>query len=307
MGQIFFIVMRTPPSIKPGDKIGIAATARKITSQEIEYAVKVIEDRGLVLVLADNLFLSDHQYAGSDSQRAAGFQKLLDDPEIMAVLSVRGGYGSVRVVDKIDFSKFKENPKWLAGYSDFTVFLNHVPENYGVETLHATMPVNFRENTEDALNGLFEVLSGKRPEYRWVSGKLYKKGTAGGALIGGNLSVLYSMLGSSSFPETEGNVLFLEDLDEYLYHIDRMMQALKRAGKLEGLSGLVIGAMTDMNDNTVAFGKTAGEIIFESVEEYGYPVVMNFSAGHINNNLPLIIGGKTVLEVSDDQAVLKFG
>jgi muramoyltetrapeptide carboxypeptidase len=306
MGQIFFIMI-TPPPIKPGESIGIIATARKITPEEVNYAVNFIEDQGFVPVLADNLFLSDHQFAGSDEQRVSALQNMLNDPDMKALLAVRGGYGSVRIIDRLDFTIFQKNPKWVAGYSDFTVFLNHIPSLYNIETLHATMPINFQENTPEAVNSLFEVLRGKRPNYRIENGDVLISGEAHGKLMGGNLSVLYSLLGSVSFPDLDGAVLFLEDLDEYLYHVDRMMQALKRAGKLKNLAGLVIGAMTDMHDNATPFGKEAEQIILDSVKSYNYPVVSGFPAGHIQNNSPLIIGAPCHLKTSNNSYSLSFG
>jgi muramoyltetrapeptide carboxypeptidase len=300
-------MMKTPPSLIRGDRIGFVAPARTISPDEIKDAIRTIENRGLVPVLAENLFQKEHQLAGYDEQRAMALQKMLDDPDIKAVLAVRGGYGSVRIVDKVDFTHFQERPKWLVGYSDFTVFLNHVAFRKGVETLHATMPINFKENSHQALNGLFDVLQGKRPDYNIDSGKVWVQGQAEGRLAGGNLSVLYSLLGSPSFPDLEGAVLFLEDLDEYLYHVDRMIMALKRAGKLEKLDGLVLGAMTAMHDNTVSFGKTAVQIIVDAVEDYGYPVVSGFPAGHIKNNLPLIIGAPCRLKTDRHTYSLSFG
>ena len=297
--------MQTPEPLRKGDKIGIVAPARKITEDEIAPALKIITDSGFEPVFDNKLFNSYNQFAGTDDQRAEYFQQMLDNPKIKAIFSARGGYGSVRIIDKLDFSKFSENPKWLAGYSDFTVFLNHVAKNLGINTLHSTMPVNFKENTKDALEKMFGILKGEKPEYKILNNNFSKKGKAKGRLFGGNLSVLYSLLGSNSFPETTGNILFLEDLDEYLYHIDRMMVALDRAGKFENLSGLIIGAMTEMNDNKVPFGKSAEEIIFEIVSKYNFPVVSGFSAGHIINNLPLTIGAEYLLEVGEKESILK--
>jgi len=301
---IFF--MKTPQPLHPGDKIGIIAPARKISMEELTPALEIIYKQGFEPVLGENIFKEEYQFAGSDKLRAFDFQNMLDNPEIKAVISARGGYGSVRIVDNIDFSFFEKAPKWLVGYSDFTVFLNHVTKNFKTQTLHATMPVNFADNTTESLTRLFDILKGEKTRYLFKAKNIFREGKVTAKLVGGNLSVLYSLLNSISFPETDGNILFLEDLDEYLYHIDRMIMALKRSGKLKNLAGLVVGAMTDMHDNTVPFGKTAEEIIYDAVSEYDYPVITGFNAGHITNNLPLIIGSNSILEVENGTGTLKF-
>ena len=297
--------MISPPSLKKGDAIGLVAPARKISEQQLNKAIAIIEKRGYKVVKGKYLFASENQFAGNDVQRADDLQQMLENPKVKAVFAVRGGYGSVRIVDKIDFHPLLKNPKWLAGYSDFTVFHNQLI-NIGILSLHATMPLNFADNTPEALDSLFETLEGEKPHYQFASHPLNRKGKAGGMLVGGNLSVLYSLMGSRSFPNPAGKVLFLEDLDEYLYHIDRMMMALKRAGVLKNLAGLLVGGMTKMNDNTVPFGKTAEEIIRESVEEYSFPVAFGFAAGHFADNRTLIMGAEMCLEVGDILSGIDF-
>ena len=288
--------MIRPPFLNLGDKIGIVAPARKIGRKELEPSFEIIRSNGFEVVYTNSLFLEDNQFAGNDNVRTDDLQQMLDDESIKAIMFARGGYGSVRIIDKIDFSKFVVKPKWLIGYSDITVFLNHVVRNLGIQTLHASMPVNFTENTKSALESLFNVIVGKLPNYEFEKYSLNRTGNAEGILTGGNLSVLYSLLGSASFPKTDGSILFLEDLDEYLYHIDRMMMGLKRAGKLTNLAGLLVGGMSDMNDNAVPFGKTAEEIIWDTVNEYDYPVYIGFPAGHIKDNRALVMGGNVRLE-----------
>ncbi len=297
--------MNSPPSLKKGDAIGLVAPARRISKQELSKALEIIESRGYKGVQGNSLFAMENQFAGTDEERAADFQQMIENPKVKAIFAVRGGYGCVRIVDKIDFRPLLKNPKWLVGYSDFTVFHNQLI-NIGIQSLHATMPLNFAGNTPEALDSLFDVLEGKKPHYRWPAHPLNRLGKASGVLVGGNLSVLYSLMGSGSFPETAGKILFLEDLDEYLYHIDRMMMALKRAGVLENLAGLIIGGMTKMNDNTVSFGKTAEEIIRESVEEYSFPLAFGFSAGHQPDNLTLIMGAEVRLEVEKAHMKIDF-
>jgi len=297
--------MITPPSLRKGDTIGLVAPARKISEQGLAKAMEIIESRGYKVVQGRYLFASENQFAGDDKQRASDFQQMIENPEIKAIFAVRGGYGSVRIVDMIDFSPLLKNPKWLVGYSDFTVFHNHLI-NLGLQSLHATMPLNFAGNTPEALNSLFDTLEGEKPHYQVASHPLNRKGKAGGMLIGGNLSVLYSLMGSGSFPNPAGKILFLEDLDEYLYHIDRMMMALKRAGVLENLAGLIIGGMTKMNDNTISFGKTAEEIIREIVKEYSFPVAFGITSGHFADNRALIMGAEVHLEVEKAHMEIDF-
>jgi len=291
--------MLKPPALIKGDKIGLVAPARKIKPDEIDKAIEIIESQGFVPVYDENLFATENQFSGSDQLRTSIIQQMLDDTEIKAIFCVRGGYGSVRIIDLLNFEPFKKHPKWFVGYSDVTVFHSHINKNLDVQTLHASMPINFPENTALALNGLFEVLKGESPVYITEINPMNKKGITEGILTGGNLSVLYSLMGSGSFPDMENKILFIEDLDEYLYHIDRMMMGLKRAGMLDKLNGLIIGGMTDMNDNEVPFGKTAYETIKEAVAAYDYPVCFGFPAGHFNNNRPLIMGAKVKLDVND--------
>jgi muramoyltetrapeptide carboxypeptidase len=286
-----------PRYLKRGDTIGIIATARKISTEEINPAIAIIKSWGLEVELGNNLFNADNQFSGTDQERANDWQILLNDTSIKAIISARGGYGTVRIVDQIDFTTFIKNPKWIIGYSDITVLHSHI-HNLGIETLHATMPINFSKNTE-ALESLRKALFGEVIKYEIETNALNRKGIAEGELIGGNLSILYSLSGSISDIDTKGKILFIEDLDEYLYHIDRMMINLKRAGKLSNLAGLVVGGMSDMKDNTVPFGKTAEEIILDAVKEYNYPVCFNFPAGHIDRNLALLFGKKVKLEVGD--------
>jgi len=291
--------MITPNPINIGDKVAIVATARKISFEEIEPAIKVFNDWGLEVMLGDNLFKAANQFAGTDEERAADMQQMLDDDSIKAIIITRGGYGTVRIVDALDFSEFLKHPKWIVGYSDVTVLHSHVNNNFGVETIHATMPLNFTKNTPEALESLKKALFGKKLEYEFDSGALSRAGKAKGILVGGNLSILYSLIGTASDVDTDEKILFIEDLDEYLYHVDRMMINLKRAGKLTKLAALVVGAMSEMNDNAIAFGQTAEEIIFDAVKEYDYPVVFGFPAGHINDNRALIMGRKLKMIVGE--------
>jgi len=298
--------MKTPPSLQKGDKIAIVSTARKISKEEIRFAVETLEKWGLEVILGENLFGKHYQFAGTDEQRLSDFQNALEDDSIKAVLCARGGYGTVRFIDEIDFSKFIQNPKWIIGYSDITVLHSHIHSNFDTETIHGTMPINFPGNTSEALSTLQAALLGGNSKFEIQNSKLNRQGEANGLLTGGNLSILHNLIGTKSDIDTAEKILFIEDLDEYLYHIDRMMVAMKRSGKLAQLAGLIVGGMTKMNDNETPFGKTTEEIIWEHVQEYDYPVCFNFPTGHIDDNRALILGRKTNLSVGSERTLLEF-
>ena len=293
--------MKTPPYLKKGDNIGIVATARKISHTELQPALDILKQWELEPVLSKNIFGEEHQFSGTDEQRTADLQHMLDDDSIRAVISARGGFGTLRIIDKIDLSKFTAHPKWIIGYSDITVLHSHL-HNLGIATLHATMPINFAKH-EVATETLRKALFGEALSYSIPKHHLNRGGRGEGQVVGGNLSLLYALSASKSDIRTDGKILFLEDLDEYLYHIDRMMLNLKRSGKLSALKGLIIGGFTDMKDNPVPFGKTAEEIIREAVEEYDYPVCFGFPAGHIEKNCAVPFGTKAVMEVNENASV----
>lgn len=301
-------MIKIPPFLKSGDRVIILASARKISKQELCDTISLLESKGLKVCLGESINAEDNQFAGSDELRARDLQKAIDDKEIKAVFFARGGYGSVRMIDKVDFTPLEKNPKWLIGYSDVTVILNHVYFKHSVATLHAIMPVNIKKEIyfSSAIESLFSLLFGQTFSFTSTSDFAQKDCKVKGRVIGGNLSVLYSMLGSESFGQTDDLILLIEDLDEYLYHIDRMMQALKRAGKLKNLKALIVGAMTQMHDNTITFGKTAYEIIEEAVKEYNYPKFFGASIGHIEErNNAVIIGGEMEVEVKDNTIITK--
>ncbi len=291
------------PPLQKGEKVAIVATARKVSLDEMADAVRVLESWGLIVVFAPGLFEVDNQFAGSDTNRTHSFQAVLDDPNIKAIFCARGGYGTVRMVDALDFINFKLNPKWIVGYSDITVLHCHIHQNFALPTIHGVMPLNMQKEKahEESIENLRKVLFEKPDPIVFPKHELNQKevGVEEAQLIGGNLSVLYSILGSDSDIHTDGKILFLEDLDEYLYHIDRMMQGLKRAGKLKNLKALLIGNMSDMKDNTIPFGKTAYEIIADTVKEYHFPVVFGAPCGHEPRNLSLVFGSKYQLRFGE--------
>jgi muramoyltetrapeptide carboxypeptidase len=298
--------MVTPPFLQPGDTVAIVSTARKITKSDLDPALQLLAKWGLKAVLGHTIGAEDHQYAGDDSLRTRDFQAMLDNPNVKAIWCARGGYGTVRMVDDLDFSEFITSPKWIIGYSDITVLHSHI-HNFGIETLHAQMPLEIEKKTVVAQDSIFEVLFGKTYRLTFSGNHTQNRyGTAQGTLVGGNLSVLYSLGGSVSDINTRDKILFIEDLDEYLYHIDRMLQNFKRSGKLEHLAGLIVGGMTQMHDNTIPFGKTPREIVMDAVGVYSYPVCFDFPAGHINDNRALILGREVQLSVKEHEIVLQF-
>lgn len=297
----------SPPPLQIGDKVAITATARKISLAELAPAIDLLKTWGLVPVIGDSIDRDYQQFAGTDEQRAAALQRFLDDPDIKAIWFARGGYGTARIIDQLDWSVFCRHPKWLVGYSDTTALQSHVWQCLQISSLHATLSSNVLKNTEQSLSTLRQALMGQSINYTpLLPNPLNRVGVASGELVGGNLSVLYSIVATPSDLQPQQCLLFLEDLDEYLYHIDRMMLALRRSGKLAQLSGLIIGGMTDMRDNAIPFGKNAYEIIAEHVQNYSYPVLFGFSAGHIANNQTLVIGGNHTMTVQSNAPCTLF-
>jgi muramoyltetrapeptide carboxypeptidase len=301
--------MIIPPYLKNGDKICIVAPARKISPQEVEAAKEILNSAGFEVVYGKNLFGESNQFSGTEEERAEDLQFALDDDSVKAILMARGGYGTLRVIDQLDFSRFKKSPKWICGYSDVTVLHSHIHSNFNVATIHGTMPINFLKN-EEATSSLIHALKGN---YKGISDTRNfnvqapnREGEAQGVLVGGNLSLLYALNGSISDIDTNGKILIIEDLDEYLYHVDRMMLCLKRAGKLSGLKGLIVGGMTEMKDNTIPFGKTAEEIIMDAVAEYNYPVAFEFSCGHIDRNLAVYLGREVFLRIDSNGLEINY-
>ena len=300
--------MITPAYLKQGDTVGIIAPARKIDKSDIDNAFKVFESWGLQVKLGANINKEYNQFAGEDDERASDLQNMLNDNEVKAIIAARGGYGTVRLLEKVNLYALLKMPKWVVGYSDITILHSALNHQMNIESIHGTMPINFPPSGKEnkSLISLKNVLFGEKPVYTFPSHPQNITGKTEGTLIGGNLSVLYSLAGSKYDINTGNTVLFLEDLDEYLYHIDRMMMNFKLSGKLDKLRGVVVGGMTEMRDNEVPFGKTAEEIVKDIMKDYNIPVVFNFPAGHTNPNLALVLGRHVKLEVDNSQSTLTF-
>ena len=282
-------------------KIALAAPARNVTPNEMEFAIRWLHDHGFESVFDNRLYSVDNIAAGSDTLRCSIIQEYMDRDDIDAIWMARGGYGSIRIIDKLDFSKFMKHPKPIIGFSDVTVFHGKL-SRLGIPSIHASMPHILANKTPEALQSLIDALTGKPLHYEWPSFPLNRLGDAEGLMVGGNLSVLCGMLGSNSFPETGGKILFLEDVDEYIYHVERMMYALKRAGKLDHLKALVIGGLTDIHDNPDPFGKTVEQAIFDVVKEYDYPVCFGFPAGHQAENRAIVLGKTAMIRIGKENS-----
>jgi len=299
-----------PAFLQQGDTIGIIATARFITSEQWQYARGVIESWGLKIKLAENVFKPSFQLAGNVEERTQSFLSLWNDNEVKALLVARGGYGTIHTIDEI--LPYINDSKWICGYSDVTVLLNACT-NKDIACIHSTMPISFEHATPEALENLRCALFGESFLVNWNENQI-QKGNAEGKIVGGNLSVIYSQLGSATQLNTEGKILFLEDVDEMLYHVDRMLTALRRAGLFKNIQGLILGGFTQMRDNTEEFGfssnnpwgKSLVEMILEIGLDCNIPVTMGFPAGHLNDNRAFYMGRNAELIVNENSAQLSW-
>ncbi|MCF8283898.1 MAG: LD-carboxypeptidase [Sphingobacteriales bacterium] len=300
-----FLTMRIPTYLKKGDTIGILSTARKMTEEQLAFAINLIQSWGFEVKLGESIGAEEHQFAGNDEIRRKNLQNFMDDPSIDAILCARGGYGTMRIIDQLDFTTFLENPKWVCGFSDVTVLHEHL-QSLGVASLHTAMPSLFPSIEDHAtLNSIREALTGEKLTYTWEPNtpSIFPQNCKG-EIVGGNLSLIYALQGSVSDINTDGKILFIEDLDEYFYHIDRMMCSLDRSGKLKNLKALLVGGMNDMKDNSIPFGMHTEEIILYYTRKYGYPIFFDFPCGHIEHNYAVKLGMDAEIIVEGN--LLKF-
>ena len=285
--------------LKKGDLVAIVSAAKYITKKDCQFAIKYIKREGLNIFNLDKTILSRKgMFSGSNEERIEMLQSILDSSKVKAIFFARGGYGTIRIIDKLNFNKFIKNPKWIIGFSDITVFLSHVSKVYNLPTLHSPMPFNFPGTSKKSLKELFNLLFGVKNPIKISPNQYNRRGYAKGKLIGGNLSILCSLLNSESFPETKGNILLIEDVGEYLYSIDRMIYSLKRSGVFKNISALIIGEFSKTKDNKPAFGQSINEIIIQSLIEYRFPICFDFPVGHVKNNTPVILSHNVKLKVS---------
>jgi muramoyltetrapeptide carboxypeptidase len=294
-----------PSYLKKGDKIAITCPAKKLPHPMTD-AINLLKSWGLEVVLGKTIEASFHQFAGDDDLRANDMQRFIDDESIKAIIAARGGYGTIRIIDLIDFSNFAKNPKWMVGFSDITLLHTHLFSNCNVQSIHGQMPVNIPDASAKSLETLRKALFGEDFNYHFHSYEHNRSGEAKGVLVGGNLSLLLAASGSASDLDYSGKVLFIEDVGEYLYSIDRMLRTLKRAGKLKKLAGLIVGGFSEVKDNDIPFGQTVAQIIMTIVADYKYPVCFDFPAGHIPNNESIILGRMINLSVEDANVQVNY-
>ena len=296
-----------PPYLKPGDTIGILCPSGYMPYEKASTAINTLTEWGFNIVTGKTLGHQFNYFSGTDEERLDDLQQMLDDENIIAIFCTRGGYGMGRIIDKISFKKFKKNPKWIVGFSDVTVMQSHLFSKYKIASLHAPMAAAFNdgENKNQYIQSLHDVLIGRKANYISSGDDFNKKGKASGVLVGGNLSLLAHLSGTPSALKTKNKILFIEDVGEYIYNIDRMMYQLKRSGKLDNLKALIVGKFTDMKDTTIPFGQSVNEVIRDVVKEYDYPVCFNFPVSHDRENYALKIGIEYELSVSSTMVVLK--
>lgn len=307
-------VSKIPPYLKPGDVIGITCPSGYISFEEIQPAVDKLKEWGFQIRIGHTVGTRDFSFAGNDEYRVKDFQNILDDDSVKAVMLGRGGYGAVRIIDAIDFTKFAKHPKWIIGFSDATVFHSHINKNFGIATIHSKMcnsfPSDWNSATPqqiDSINSIRKCLTGENVQYPVEVNPFNITGTAEGILVGGNLSILQNLAATKSDINTDGKILLIEEVDEYLYSIDRMLCNLKRSGKLKNLKALIAGGFNNIKQDDPGdnFGKTVYEIILEKIKEYNYPVCFDFPVGHQRENYAVKCGVKHQLNVSDNSVTLK--
>jgi muramoyltetrapeptide carboxypeptidase len=298
--------MQKPPFLKKNDLVGIAAPAGKINSENIEYAIKTLQSWDLEVICAPNLFAVHHNFSGNDQQRLDDLQQMLDHPDIKAVFCARGGYGTIRIVDRLDFSGFIKHPKWVVGFSDITVLHSHIIFNFGIPTLHGPMPNTFIKTESSSMEYLHQALFGELKSYDFAPNPYNIPGKAKGVMVGGNLSLLNNLKGTASGFDPANKILLLEDVDEYLYNIDRMLWGLSRTYDFSLLAAVVAASFSNLKDNDIPFGNSVEEIILEHFEQYGIPVVFGFPAGHDHINHPLFLGSEIKLTATSDKCTIEL-
>lgn len=299
-----------PPYLKAGDTVAIVAPSGvlKNRTKEVEQAKTLLKSWGLHAVIGKHVFKQANHFAGTDDERCEDFQNALDDPKISAIWCARGGYGTVRILDKLDYSKFKLNPKWIIGYSDITALHNQI-HNEGIESIHAMMCTSLQDDFStiaETISTFKDAVLGKSLSYNLEGSTYNKTGSASGQLIGGNLTMLHTMLGSKTSIDTSDKILFIEEIGEYKYHIDRMLQSLKRAGYFDNCKGVIVGDITKLRKNTTLWGKSIEQLILDALADYDFPITFNMPAGHEKDNRALILGRTIELTVGSKQSSVVF-
>jgi muramoyltetrapeptide carboxypeptidase len=296
--------MNVPQPLASGDLIYITAPAKAIEKEHVDFAVAFFENAGFKVLVSKNCLGQHHYFSGTDEERLEDLQYGIDHPEVKAIVCARGGYGCVRIVDRIQWASMLREPKWLVGFSDVTVFHQHL-QRFNLPSIHGSMVLNFKDNSQEALNTLLMALKGEFFSVAATS-NYNKSGSAEGTIVGGNLSIVYSLIGTNNQPDYSEKILFVEDLAEHLYHIDRMFFALRKAGILDKISGLVVGGMTDLEDTATPFGMSVEEIILAHFQYRNIPIAFDFPAGHLNDNRAIVLGKKVLLNVEGTSAGLSY-
>lgn len=296
-----------PPYLKKGDAIGLVAPAGYMPNEKFQECIEVLTRIGYRVVTGSTPGHEFHYFSGTDAERLKDLQQMMDNPEIKAILCVRGGYGSGRIVDQLNFKKFVRHPKWLVGFSDITVFLNHLYANFHIASIHGPMAGAFNEGegVNEYVQSMLDALRGKKANYRVPPHTYDRKGKYSGVLAGGNLMLLVNLIGTPSEVNLKDKILFIEDTGEYIYSIDRMMYHLKRSGRLKKIKGLVVGRFSEMKDTDRPFGQSVEEVIRDAVKEYTFPVCFNFPVGHQPENYALKVGATYELTITSKGTVLK--
>jgi len=299
--------LKIPAYLKEGDTVAIISPSGVVDRDVVLKAVEILKASGFKVVLGENVFRQNGCFAGSDQERLSDLQHATDDPVVRAVFCSRGGYGISRIIDRVDFSSLKKNPKWYVGFSDITVLHLWLNRLCGLVSLHAEMPLNYSnpKKTPESYTSVIKALKGEPETITWKSSRQATVSVRG-PLIGGNLSLIYSLTGTPAEPDTEGSVLFIEEVGEYYYHLDRMMTSLRLTGKLNNLAALIVGGMEKIEHGSVTYNKSAEEIILDIAGHYNYPIIFNFPAGHISDNRAVYMGREAVVTQNGLMASLTF-
>ncbi|MCJ8290584.1 MAG: LD-carboxypeptidase [Crocinitomicaceae bacterium] len=296
---------QVPASLQKGDLIAIVAPAKSIEREHVLFAKAFFEKEGFRVEISKNCLGEHHYFSGDEAQRLIDFQSALDNPEVKAIICARGGYGCVQLLDRIQWAAQLREPKWIVGFSDVT-YLHQRMQRHEIASIHGTMPLNFQQNSEEALSTLIGCLMGKPSEISWKPNEYNRLGTATGTLVGGNLSILYALLGTDDQIDFENSILYIEDVGEPIYAIDRMFYAFSKAGIFDKIKGLIVGGMTNLSDTAVPFGKCYEEVILSHFDYRKIPIAFNLPAGHIDDNRALILNANVALTASQNTSQLSY-